>query len=211
MWIRNTAANHGNVFLNCKFSTIGDVETVLARSPTNHGINYPFCEAVLINCALEGIKAEGWGPVGGETSNVHYWEYNSTNISDGKPVDTGQRHPASRQLNMENDSMVIADYSNPAFVLGGWRPKMAPLILSQPKAIKTKTGKTVELSVRVAAIPEANFQWYLNDNAINGAINSVLSIDSVSADDVGTYQVIIKNGSGNVTSHNTTLTLSNTK
>jgi pectinesterase len=211
MWIRNTAANHGNVFLNCKFSTIGDAETVIARSPANHGISYPYCEAVLINCALEGIKAEGWGPVGGETSNVHYWEYNSTNISDGKPVDVSQRHPASRQLTMEEDSVTIANYSNPAYVLGGWTPKMVPLILSQPEAIKAKTGQAVGFCVKVTAIPEAGFQWFINGRIINGATNSVLSIESVSADDEGTYSVIISNGSGNVKSQNATLMISDTK
>ncbi|MGB8226427.1 MAG: pectinesterase family protein, partial [Sedimentisphaerales bacterium] len=123
MWIRNTSANHGNVFLNCRFQTIEGKETEIARAPTNHGKNYPYCEAVLINCALAGISPAGWGPVGGDTSNVHYWEYNSTNISDGKPVDVSQRSSVSRQLTKEKDAEIIANYSNPAYVLGGWRPK----------------------------------------------------------------------------------------
>jgi pectin methylesterase-like acyl-CoA thioesterase len=123
MWIRNTSANHGNVFLNCRFQTIAGKETEIARAPTNHGKDYPYCEAVLINCALAGISPVGWGPVGGDTSNVHYWEYNSTNISDGKPVDVSQRSPISRQLTKEKDAETIVNYSNPAYVLGGWKPK----------------------------------------------------------------------------------------
>jgi hypothetical protein len=31
-----------------------------------------------------GISPVGWGTVGGGT-DVHYWEYNSTNVSDGSP------------------------------------------------------------------------------------------------------------------------------
>jgi len=127
MWIRNTETNHGNVFINCKFTTLGEVETELARCPTNHGKNYPYSEAVLINCALSGISSVGWGAIGGETSNIHYWEYNSTNVSDGKPVDVSQRHPASRQLTMANDSAIISNYSNPVYVLGGWAPDKALL------------------------------------------------------------------------------------
>jgi pectinesterase len=123
MWIRNTSANHGNVFLNCRFQTIEGKETEIARAPTNKGKNYPYCEAVLINCDLAGISPAGWGPVGGDTSNVHYWEYNSTKTSDGKPVDVSQRSPVSKQLTKEKDAEIIANYSNPAYVLGGWTPK----------------------------------------------------------------------------------------
>ena len=126
MWIRNTSANHGNVFVNSVFKTRGSQETVIARAPTNGGKNYPYCEAVLIDCALSGISPVGWGEIGGDASNVRYWEYNSTNLSDRKPVDVGRRHPASRQLTMEKDAKIIADYRNPAYVLGGWTPKMAP-------------------------------------------------------------------------------------
>ena len=104
MWIRNTSANHGNVFVNSVSKTRGSQETVIARAPTNGGKNYPYCEAVLIDCALSGYFPVGWGEIGGDTSNVRYWEYNSTNLSDRKPVDVGRRHPASRQLTLEKDA-----------------------------------------------------------------------------------------------------------
>ncbi len=200
MWIRNTSANHGNIFLNCRFRMIGDKETVIARSPTNNGKNYPYSEAVLINCALAGVSPEGWGPVGGDTSNIHYWEYNSTNISDGKPVDVSQRLPLSRQLTKEKDAEIIADYSNPAYVLGGWTPSMAPLILSQPAAVSTAAGQTAIFNVKVAAIPTATYQWFKNGTAIRGATDATLRIENVRADDVATYTVAVINRSGSVTS-----------
>jgi pectinesterase len=138
MWIRNTAANHGNVFLSCQFQTRGTRETVLARSPANGGKNYPYCEAVLIHCALAGIAPVGWGDIGGDTANVHYWEYDSTNLSDGKPINASQRHPVSRQLTIEKDAEIIASYQSPAFVLGGWNPKMA--MNDSEKSVIRKTG-----------------------------------------------------------------------
>ncbi len=138
MWIRNTSENHGNVFVNCKFQTRGNRETVLARSPTNGGKNYPYCEAVLIDCALAGIEPVGWGDIGGDASNVHFWEYNSVNSSDGTPIDVSRRHPASRQLKKEKDAEIIANYRNPAYVLGGWTPNMAAIILPQPEPATDK-------------------------------------------------------------------------
>jgi len=124
MWIRNTEANHGNVFLNSRFQTTGNGLTEIARAPTNNGKNYPFAEAVLINCVLGGISPVGWGAMGGDTTNMRYWEYNSTNASDGKPVDVSQRKPESRQLTLPKDADTIANYSNPSYVLGGWKPSL---------------------------------------------------------------------------------------
>ncbi len=135
MWIRNTDANHGNVFLNCTFIardrplpptqnaalTLPRPSAVIARLPNNHGLNYPYAEAVLIHCRLKGIPDSGWGPIDDDTSHLHLWEFESTDL-DGNPIDISHRHPVSKQLTMEKDAETIANYSNPAFVLGGWDP-----------------------------------------------------------------------------------------
>jgi hypothetical protein len=133
MWIRNTEANHGNVFVDCTFTSIDrplpwsppsrpvQVSKVLARLPNNHGLNYPYAEAVLINCRLNGVSPAGWGPIDGDTSHIHFWEFNSTD-ADGHPVDVTARHPVSQQLTEPRDAQTIANYSDAAFVLGGWTP-----------------------------------------------------------------------------------------
>lgn len=150
MWTRSTEENHGNVFLNSTFiardrpapppgaraaapapasgtpprAAVPGVGSVLARLPNNNGLNYPYAEAVLINCRLRGIPDVGWGPLDGDTSHLHFWEFNSTDL-DGKPIDASQRHAASRQLSATADAKTIADYSNPAFVLAGWTPVLS--------------------------------------------------------------------------------------
>jgi hypothetical protein len=141
MWIRNTDANHGNVFVNCTFltrqrpagqrpptppQTAGQqaprpMGAVLARLPNNHGLNYPYAEAVLIHCKLGGIPEQGWGPIEADPAHLHLWEYGSTDL-EGKPLDVSKRDAASRQLTMEKDAETIANYQKPAFVLGGWDP-----------------------------------------------------------------------------------------
>jgi pectinesterase len=133
MWIRNTEANHGNVFIDCTFTAIDrplpwspasapvNASKVLARLPNNHGLNYPYAEAVLINCRLNGIPAAGWGPIDGDTSHIRFWEFHSTDAG-GQPVNVTERHPVSKQLMQPRDDQTIANYSDPAFVLGGWSP-----------------------------------------------------------------------------------------
>jgi pectinesterase len=122
-WIRNTDANHGVVLNHCELvCSIPDGETEIARAPANSSREYPYCEAVLLNCKLSGISPIGWGTLGKNTTNVHYWEFNSVNLSDGKSVTTTQRHPASRQLTLEKDKALINEYSSPENILDGWNP-----------------------------------------------------------------------------------------
>ena len=123
MWIRNPATNHGNVFVDCRFTTLGGGQAELARLPANKGRNYPYAEAVLINATLNGIPPAGWGAIDGDASNVRFWEYNSRN-DDGTPVDVSQRHPASRQLDKVKDAETIANYRKPSFILNGWQPSL---------------------------------------------------------------------------------------
>jgi pectinesterase len=196
MWIRNTSAHHGNVFVDSTFRTVGSVETVIARSPTNHGKDYPYAEAVLIDCALDGVRPEGWGPIGGDVTHAHYWEYNSTNLGDGKPADVSRRHPASRQLSKEKDAETIARYRDPAFVLGGWMPAMAPLLLSQPAAATTEAGQAVSLSATIAAVPDATYQWFKNGEPVPGATSATLRLVSVRPEDAGAYSITAVNEHG---------------
>jgi hypothetical protein len=205
MWIRNTSENHGNVFVNCKFKTRGNRETVLARAPTNGGKNYPYSEAVLIDCTLAGIEPVGWGEIGGDASNVHYWEYNSVGL-DGKPIDVSRRHPASRQLDRVKDEVIFFDYRNPFFVLGWGAPKTPPVILSQPESIIVSERQTAILQVIAAAPPEPTYQWLRNGMPIPGAKNSILRIYASTAME-GEYTVRVANNSGSTTSNKAILKL----
>jgi pectin methylesterase-like acyl-CoA thioesterase len=195
MWIRNTATNHGNVFLDCTFRKRGTGVTELARAPVNNGRGYPNAEAVLINAKLEGISPVGWGAMGGDTANMHYWEFKSVNWSDGKPVDVSQRKPESKQLTMEKDAETIANYSNPGYVLG-WTPAMAPLILAAPEAVMSAATQSVTISVKVAAVPDARFQWLENGKPIRGATEATLTRANVKPADASHYSVRVTNASG---------------
>jgi pectin methylesterase-like acyl-CoA thioesterase len=206
MWIRNTSTNHGNVFLDSTFRKLGGGVTELARAPVNNGRAYPYAEAVLINAKLEGISPVGWGAMGGDTANMRYWEYNSRNASDGTPVDISQRKLESRQLTMEKDAATIANYSNPEYVLG-WKPAMAPVILSQPENVTSAAGQSVHFSVKALAVPDVTYQWFKNDVAIPAATDATFRLSSVQASDAGRYRVTAKNSSGSESSVPVTLTV----
>ncbi|MES2443086.1 MAG: pectinesterase family protein [Pseudomonadota bacterium] len=121
MWIRNTATGHGNVFKDCIFIGLAE-PTTIARAPVNGTARYPHAEAVLLNATLINIAPEGWGDAD-RGGSVHFWEYASRN-ADGSPADTSRRAAWSRRLDRVRDARLIADYSRPEFVLGGWRPAL---------------------------------------------------------------------------------------
>jgi hypothetical protein len=112
-----------------------------------------------------------------------------------------------RQLTQEQDAETLAEYSDPTFVLGGWTPAMAPLILSQPAAAITETGQTAVLTVEVAAIPAAIYQWFKDGAAIDGATDATLRIEDVDAGDAAAYSVTATNKSGSETSQAAALTV----
>ncbi len=49
---------------------------VIARLPDNKGRNYPDAECVLLNCTLDGVPSEGFGPIDESASTANLW--NST-------------------------------------------------------------------------------------------------------------------------------------
>ncbi|TWI67734.1 pectin methylesterase-like acyl-CoA thioesterase [Pseudoduganella lurida] len=191
MWIRNPETNHGNVFVGCRFTAIGR-DTDLARLPSNKGRNYPYAEAVLIDATLTGIIPAGWGEIGPEATHIRFLEANSRDAN-GQPVDTSQRHPASRQLDPQRDAALIAQYRDPAWVLGGWQPALAPLILAQP--VLVQGGGTRTLSVRAAGVPDVAYRWYRDGKPVAGATGSELVPRAA-----GRYTVEVSNSAGRVIS-----------
>jgi pectin methylesterase-like acyl-CoA thioesterase len=85
-WTRNTSANHGTVLVTCRLTATGAEPAVIARAPINGGRTYPNAEVVLLSCTLDGISPVGWGEIGGDPSQVRYWEYDSRNARDGSPA-----------------------------------------------------------------------------------------------------------------------------
>jgi len=206
-WIRNTNANHGAVFFSCTLACTDSISTDIARAPTNNGTSYSFCEAVLINCSLFGISPIGWGSIGGDVSNVHYWEFHSINESDGQLVDISKRHPASKQLDAKKDAETIKNYSNPVFVFDGWKPEIAPIFTTEPIIFKQPGKKTITISIQTMAMPEPTFQWFKDGKAIIGENKQELTIKKMSKNDVGTYTVEVKNNCGSVVSDKIELSL----
>ncbi len=120
-WVRNTKGIHGDVFVECTFTSPDGTMCDYGRTPLNHGQGYPHAELVIIDCHVSNLNPKGWYAIGEPTSVM--LEYNTRDIKTDKPVDTTQRAPFSRQLDAVKDADLINCYRNPAFVLKGWNPR----------------------------------------------------------------------------------------
>ncbi len=115
--IRNPQGQAGFVFLNDRLtSEPGVTGMYLARIDPDV---FPYSQVVYINSAMDAhIIPAAWLLNNASTAPaVRFWEYKSTDLS-GAPLDVSQRATFSRQLS----SQEVAQWSDPAFVLGGWVP-----------------------------------------------------------------------------------------
>ncbi len=215
--IRNAGAGHGYVYDHCIFGTAPGVTGMyLSRIAPS---TYPNSEFVLLDCALgDGIIPAGWllngspidrggGPAAPTTApGLHFWEFNSTNLSDGKPVDVSQRADYSRQLTMEKDADTIKNYRDPSYVLG-WTPKLAPIVTA-PVTWQTSVSagtSTFTFTVNAAGIPAPTYQWMLHGFAlmdgegVSGATTPTLTLSKTSSASIGDYSVVIANAQGSIT------------
>jgi pectin methylesterase-like acyl-CoA thioesterase len=115
--IRNGQGQNGNVYVNCRLTAADGVTGMyLGRiDPTV----FPYSQVVFINSAMGSqVLPAGWQLNNATTApNVQFWEYKSTDLS-GAALDVSQRATFSRQLSAAE----AAQWSDPAFVLGGWTP-----------------------------------------------------------------------------------------
>ena len=84
-------------------------------------------------------------------------------------------------------------------------PVTAPSITNQPIAVTTNAGSSASFSVGVTGTAPLNYQWYNNSTPVTGATNATLTLTNVQAG--GTYDVVVTNAYGSVTSSIVNLTV----
>jgi hypothetical protein len=85
-----------------------------------------------------------------------------------------------------------------------------PMILTQPVGLAVNAGRSATLSVDAAGPVSSGtitYQWRKNGIAISGATARSYMVRSMQASSVGSYDVLVKNGSGSILSDVVQLTL----
>ena len=75
-----------------------------------------------------------------------------------------------------------------------------PVITRHPASTSVAAGQAVSLMIEVSGSPVLTYQWRRDGVALAGATTATLSLGAVSAASAGSYDVVVANSAGNVTS-----------
>jgi hypothetical protein len=84
---------------------------------------------------------------------------------------------------------------------------LPPSFATQPISRSVPLGLSTMFSNNIAGTPPFKFQWTFNGTNISSAISTFYTIPSVAQTNVGTYNLVVSNAAGTVTSSNAVLTI----
>ena len=82
-----------------------------------------------------------------------------------------------------------------------------PAITQQPGGMDVKVGQTASFLVKATGSEPLEYQWRRNGTALPGATGNTLIISNAQGLDAGSYDVVVRNGAGTVTSTVASLTV----
>ena len=83
-----------------------------------------------------------------------------------------------------------------------------PAITMQPQSQSVGEESTAILFVGATGTLPLRYQWFLNGNELAGATNAVLVLPNIQLSQAGSYQIVLSNALGTLTSSNATLVVS---
>ena len=82
---------------------------------------------------------------------------------------------------------------------------VAPTITSQPADLTVNSGQSASFTVAATSIPAPTYQWRKGGTNVGGATNATYNIASAASTDAASYDVVVTNSQGAVTSSAATL------
>ncbi len=158
------------------------------------------------NNVVLGGSVEFLGIASGNQPISYQWRRNGTNI-------TGATGPS---LILTNVSLTdVGVYSVLASNLAGTIASsnavlgvsLAFAIASQPQSLTSIPGSLAAFAVGVSGAAAPTYQWRKDGTNLTGATNLSLVISNLTAGDVGSYSVVVVNGTNSLTSSNAVLTI----
>lgn len=83
----------------------------------------------------------------------------------------------------------------------------APSIATQPASLSVDAGKSASFTVSASGGGTLAYQWRKGGTAISGATAAAYALSTTTASDAGSYDVVVSNSAGSVTSSAATLTV----
>ena len=76
-----------------------------------------------------------------------------------------------------------------------------PIVVGQPQSQMVGQGSSATLSVIASGTSPLGYQWRKNGANVSGAVSATLTLNNIQSGDLGTYDVVVKNVAGSMTSN----------
>ena len=199
-WINpngTTYSANGFSFFNCTFSADSGVAnvTLAGNNGTSGGLDS------WVNCKFD-VSAY-ITPTVTLSNNYVLWQNQNTTLDGSTPVSFAN----VQTIGVTNNDPRLLAATNVTTWFYGWTPQQGPDIVSQPVSRTVPAGQSVSFTVGATGFPSPSYQWTKDGTNLIGQTGATLTIPSANGLDIGTYAVVVSNGSGHVTSGNATLTV----
>jgi len=193
--------SNGFSFVECQLTRAPGVTNCLMSDHNGQ----PNGLAAWINCSID-INCYTNADSTAQTTQL-LWEHGCSNLDNTIALDN-TKSPFLSFTQLDNGDARLLAAENATVWLNGWVPQLAPNILSNPASQTVAGGGTATFTVVATGISDPTYQWQENGTNIDGQTGSTLVINNVSANNAGSYSVIVSNAAGVVTSSAATLTVS---
>jgi hypothetical protein len=140
----------------------------------------------------------------GSTPFSYAWKFNGANIAHA--TNSSLTISDARATNAGTYTVVVSNVVSTASNSATLTIGTAPAITIQPLTQTVTAGSTATLSVNANSVPPPAYQWMFDGNVV-GLDSSALSITNFQATNQGTYDVVVSNSLGTLTSSNALLLL----
>lgn len=186
--------NSRHVFLNVEYGGSYNRYAGCYRASTGAGTGYwpglPTGVSVPVPNAWMRLKREGDTFIAYRGTNGTDWiEYGRVTIALSDTLYVGLAASAINNNVGGTTTALFANYSD-----------ITPAILTQPQSQSVASGTDVSFGVTARGLPTLAYQWTFNGQTITNATNNLLTLATVTTNQVGDYRVVVSNPYGSVTS-----------
>jgi hypothetical protein len=210
-----TSADNGTrfeVMVSNSLGTITSIAATLTVSTSGSGPSAPAIATQPASASVAPGQTATFSVTAGGTAPLTYqWQKNAANITGATLV--SYTTPATTSAdNGEQYRVVVSNATGTATsnsaTLTVSSSAVAPNIIAQPSNESVSVGQAANFSVTATGSPVPSYQWKRNGSNISGATSAkYVSAATVAGDNGATFDVVVSNSAGNVTSHSATLTV----
>ena len=207
-----STSDSGSTFKVVVTNSAGTATSNSATLTVNAAVVAPSITTQPVNQTVTAGQTATFSVVAGGTAPLNYqWQKNGVSISGA----TSSSFTTSATTTSDSGSTFVVVVSNSAgtatsnaATLTVTPAPVAPTITTQPANQTVTAGQTATFSVVANGTTPLSYQWQKNGANISGATSSTYTTPATtSADNGATFDVIISNSAGTVTSTTATLTV----